>query len=304
MRPNLVIAAFLCLASFPVEIAGLPAPRYTTLVVEYVGEQIGYVPPVVISTSSEEGEWYAQHLWPEVGGGLALAYVVPASFLNEITESPLLKHQLERAKPVDNEPKTLMDVRFTAGIGHDHVQIIVTDHTSAKILKDIAGLVAKYSGLKSELQEIANQVNPLTFQNVAMGEIQDKLATEAGFRTRGWSYAHFGFTEFKIPKGNALTVYYDDFVNPDEAKRFFDWKARKASQILWRDTQTDADGNPIEYRYSAEFASRGKRRSVEVMWVVGATVHWIDSADLAEADELEGQYRYSSVECPSNAGCA
>jgi hypothetical protein len=118
MRAKLVIAAFLCLVSSPVEIAGLPAPRYTTLVVEYVGEQIGYVPPVVISTSSEEGEWYAQHLWPEPWGGLAATYVVSASVLNEITESPLLKHQLERAKPVDDEPKTLMDVRFTALRGH------------------------------------------------------------------------------------------------------------------------------------------------------------------------------------------
>jgi hypothetical protein len=303
MRTKLVIVALLWLVSSPIGIAGQPEPRYTTLVVEYVGEQDRYVPPVVISASSEEGEWYKQHLCPELWGGLAAIYVVPVSVLNEITESPLLKHQLERAKPVDDEPKTLMDVSFTAGVGHDHVQIIVTDQTSAKILKDIAGVVAKYSDLKSELQEIADKVNPLTFQNVAMGEIQDKLATEAGFRTRGWTYAHFGFTVFKVPNGNALTVYYDDFANPDQAKRFFDWKAHKASQVLWRDTQTDADGKPIGYRYRAEFVPQRKGRKVEVMWVVGVTVHWIDSADLGEAVELEGQYRYTSVECPSNTGC-
>ena len=56
-----------------------------------------------------------------------------------------------------------MDVRFTAGVGHDHVQIVVDDQTSTKILKDIAGVVAKYSDLKSELQEIEDQVKPLTF---------------------------------------------------------------------------------------------------------------------------------------------
>lgn len=303
MRAKLVIAALLWPVSSPLGIAGQPEPRYTTLVVEYVGEQNRYVSPVVISASSEEGEWYKQQLWPEPWGGLAATYVVPVSVLDEITESPLLKHQLERAKPVDDEPKTLMNVSFTAGVGHDHVQIIVTDQTSAKILKNIAGVVAKYSDLKNELQEIADQVNPLTFQNVAMGEIQDKLATEAGFRTRGWPYAHFGFTVFKAPNGNALTVYYDDFAKPAEAKRFFDWKAHRASQVLWRDTPTDADGKPIGYRYRAEFVAQRKRRYVEVMWVVGVTVHWIDSADLREAVELEGQYRYSSVECLSNTGC-
>jgi hypothetical protein len=170
---------------------------------------------------------------------------VPASVLNEITGLPLLKRQLERAKPGEDEAKTLTNVSFTAGIGHDHVQIIVTDQTSAKIMKDIAGVVGKYPDLKGELQEIADQVNPLTFQNVAMGEIEDKPATEAGFRTRGGSDAHFGFTVFKTSHSNALTVYYGDFANSDEAKRFFDWKAHQAPQV-WRDTRTDADGKPIE----------------------------------------------------------
>ena len=295
MRAKLVVAALLWLVSSSLGFAGQPEPRYTTLVIEYVGEQIHSVLPVVISTSSQEGEWYKQHTLPEV---VFLAYVevVPASALNEITELPLLKRQLERAKPVDDEPKTLMNVSFTAGVGHDLVQIIVTDQTSAKILKDIAGVVAKYSDLKSELQQIADHVNPLTFQKVATGELEDKGATEAGFRTRGGPHAHFGFTVFKAYNGNPLTVYHDDFANPDEAKRFFDWKAGKASQVFWRFTQTDAGGKPIEYRYRAEFAPRRKRRYMEVMWVVGAAVRWIDSANLEEAVELEGQYRYSSVE--------
>jgi hypothetical protein len=207
----------------------------------------------------------------------------------------LLKPQLERAKPVDDEPKTLMDVRFTAGVGHDHLQIIVDDQTSAKILKDITGVVAEYSDLKRELQDIARQVKPLAFQRGAMGEIEYKPATEAGFRTRGWPYAHFGFTMFRASDGKALTVYYDDFSNPDEAKRFFDWKEHKASQVLWRSAQTDGDGKTIGYCYRAELPAERKRRNVEVMWVVGTAVHWIDSADLEDAVELEGQYRYSSA---------
>lgn len=298
MRAKLVIAALLWLVSTSQGFAG-QEPRYTTLVVEYAGEQDRYISPVVISTSSEEGEWYRQHLWPQpLGGDLVFVQVVPASVLNKITELPLLTRQLERG---DDEPKTLMDVEFTAGVGHDRVQVIVDDLRSAKILKDIAGVVANYSDLKSELQEIADHVNPLTFHNLETGEIEYKAATEAGFRTRGWPHAHFGFAVFKASTGKAVTVNYGDFATPGEAKRFFDWKAHKASLVLWRDTQKDGNGNPIGYRYRAEVAPQRKRRNVEFLWVVGVAVQWIDSADFDEALELEGQYRYSAIECPSNS---
>jgi len=107
MRAKLVIAALLWLVSSSLGFAGQPEPRYATLVVEYVGEQIHYGFLVVISASSEEGEWYKQHLWPEPDPHLVFVEVVPASVLNEITELPLLKRQLERAKPVDDEPRRL-----------------------------------------------------------------------------------------------------------------------------------------------------------------------------------------------------
>jgi len=301
-RAKLVIATLLWLVSSSLGFEGQPEPRYTTLVVEYVGDENRYVFPVVITASSEEGEWYKTHLWPEPWG-LAFVDVVPTSVLNEITDLPLLKRQLEMGKPVDDEPKTVMNVRFTAGVGHDHVQIMVDDQTSTKILQDIARVAAKYSGLKGDLQEIADHVHAPTFQKVEMGDIEYKPATAAGFRTRGGPDAHFGFTVFKTASGSALTLYYGVFANPDEAKRFFDWKANKASQVMWRDTQADALGKPIEYRYRAEFAPQQKPRFAEVMWVVGGAVHWIDSADLEDAVELEGQYRYSSINCPSNARC-
>jgi hypothetical protein len=73
---------------------------------------------------------------------------------------PLLNRALESAKPADDEPKTPDYVRFTAGVGHDHVQIMVDAQTSAKILKEIARVVAKYPSLKSELREIENRVTP------------------------------------------------------------------------------------------------------------------------------------------------
>ncbi|MGA8502867.1 MAG: hypothetical protein WB683_15045 [Candidatus Sulfotelmatobacter sp.] len=160
MTAKVVIAALLWLASSSVGFAGQSEPKYTTLVVEYVGEMDRYVPPVLISSSSEEGEWYKQHVLPEFDRVLAHVEVVPAPFLNEVTELPLLKRQLDRAKSVDDEPKTPQNVRFTAGVGHDHVQIMVDAQTSMKILKDIARVVAKYPTLKGALQDIEGQVGP------------------------------------------------------------------------------------------------------------------------------------------------
>jgi len=83
---------------------------------------------------------------------------VPVSTLKEIAELPLLERVLQNAKRDDDEPKTPDNVRFTAGVGHDHVQIMVDAQTSAKVLQDIARVVAKYPTLKSELQEIENHV--------------------------------------------------------------------------------------------------------------------------------------------------
>jgi len=85
---------------------------------------------------------------------------VPGSVLDEISELPLLKRALESAKPVDDEPKTRNNVRFTAGVGHRHAQIMVDAQTSPKILKDILRIVDKYPDLKSDLQEIDDHFRP------------------------------------------------------------------------------------------------------------------------------------------------
>jgi hypothetical protein len=160
MKAKSIIAALLWLALPALGHGEQPRPSCTTLVVEFVGEMDRPVPSVVISTSSEEGEWYRQHLVPELIRFLTHVQIVPASVLKEITELPLLKRALESAKPADDEPKTPDNVRFTAGVGHDHVQIMVDAQTSTKMLKDIARVVAKYPPLKSELQEIENRITP------------------------------------------------------------------------------------------------------------------------------------------------
>jgi len=159
VRAIVAIGILLTVASPYQTCAESPRTRYTTLVIQYSGEVIGGPAlPVVITTSQEEGEWYSQHVLPEVSGSFATVQVVPQSVLNEITELPLLKRALENAKPVDDEPKTNQNARFTAGVGHDHRQIILDKQPSMKILKGIDRIVAKYSSLKSELQELEFQL--------------------------------------------------------------------------------------------------------------------------------------------------
>jgi len=131
-----------------------PSLRHTTLTIEYAGETLGAVIPVVITTSQEEGEWYSEHVLRGVSGYMAEVQVVPQSVLNEIPDLPLLKRALESAKPLDDEPKALQNARFTAGVGHDYVQIVLEKQPSTKILKGIERIAAKYSSLKAGLHQL------------------------------------------------------------------------------------------------------------------------------------------------------
>lgn len=154
MRTVLAITALLALASPNVGFAESSRPHYTTLVVEFVGEEIGIIFPVVISTSQEEGNWYKQHLFPGPIYDLIDVNVVPPSVLNQITELPLLKRVLEDPKPAGDETKTGAIVEFTAGTGHQYAQVFEEVQASRKILKGMDGMVVKYPALKSGLHEI------------------------------------------------------------------------------------------------------------------------------------------------------
>jgi hypothetical protein len=131
----------------------------TTLIIDYTGESVtGVALPVVITTSQEEGEWYRQHFSSDLTFSLAYVRVVPQSVLNEITELPLLKSALVRARMIEEhlpgKPETAQNATFSAGVGHDYASIIVDKRTSMKILKSIDKIVANDQSLKGELHEI------------------------------------------------------------------------------------------------------------------------------------------------------
>lgn len=142
-----------------VAFAQSPPPTYTTLIIEYTGESISRVAlPVVITTSQEEGEWYRRHSSSDLSLSLAYVQVVPQSVLNQITELPLLKPALARARKIEEhlpgKPETAQNATFSAGVGHDYASTIIDKWTSMKILKGIDRVVAKYPSLKNELHEI------------------------------------------------------------------------------------------------------------------------------------------------------
>jgi len=89
-----------------------------------------------------------------VSGSVAQVQVLPQTLLNEIRELPLLKLALDRAKPVDDEPKTAQNARFTAGVGHDYTQVILEKQPSKKILNGIERIAAKYPALKAGLHQL------------------------------------------------------------------------------------------------------------------------------------------------------
>ena len=85
-------------------------------------------------------------------------------------------------------------------------------------------------------------------------------------------------------------VLYDDFTTAEEAKRFFEWKSGRAFKVLKKTTKTDAKGKTIEYH--AELVPEDDHSEVEVMWVVGVSVHMVRARSLEDArafcDKMRG----------------
>jgi len=157
MRATLVIALILL---FPLPFSGGPVhseSSYTTLVIEYIGKSDRPLFPIVISASTEEGEWYRQHLSNDLLQDFIDVNVVQASTLKEITDLPLFKGSLARPTYTDH-PVTTPTVRFLLGVGYDHTETKVDAQTGLTILVAIDRYIAKYPRLGSELSEVEHRV--------------------------------------------------------------------------------------------------------------------------------------------------
>ena len=70
----------------------------------------------------------------------------------------MLSRALKGAKRVDDELKMNQNARFTVGIAHDHVQIVVAKQPSTKILKGIDRIATKYPSLKAGVHQLEYQL--------------------------------------------------------------------------------------------------------------------------------------------------
>lgn len=84
-------------------------------------------------------------------------------------------------------------------------------------------------------------------------------------------------------------MMYGYFKDAHEAKRFLDWKVQKSFKVFSQTTKTDAGGNAIEYQ--AELVPESGHPNAELMWVLGAAVHWIQARNLEDAVELKREYK-------------
>ena len=129
---------------------------------------------------------------------------------------------------------------------------------------------------------------PLNFQITARADGEDQEATEAGFQTRNWDSAHFGYNRYKASDGQRLDSKYGEFRTEDEATRYFDWSLAKAAQVITEGDTVDRKGNHVGRR--AEVSLKPDRSSYAVMWTHGAMFREILAGDLAHAIALEKQY--------------
>lgn len=129
---------------------------------------------------------------------------------------------------------------------------------------------------------------PLNFQITVMADGEDQEATKAGFQTRNWNIAHFGYNGYRASDGQRLDSKYGEFRTEDEAKRYFDWSLAKAAQVITEGDTLDHEGNHVGRR--AEVSLKPDRSSYAVMWTRGAMFREILANDLAHAIALEKRY--------------
>jgi hypothetical protein len=134
-----------------------PVSGYRTLVIEYIGPTNRPSFPIIISTSSKEGEWYRHHLFPDPIDIFARVNIVKASTLKDITDLQLLKGSLDRrvSAEVSISRPTL---KFVAGAGDDHTEATVDAQTGLKILLALDRYIAEYPKLRSDLSEVERRV--------------------------------------------------------------------------------------------------------------------------------------------------
>jgi hypothetical protein len=179
MRAMLIIGTLLGLA-LPLGFAKQPTQGCTTLVIEYVGPNDSPAFPIVISTSSKEGEWYEQRLFKGPIRSFANIELLPAPKLNEITDLPSLRSALAVSSRTRENSKATPILRLVAGRGQKYVQVVLDRQTSLQILQDIIKRTADYPELRNEIQELESAIEALAAWGTDSGRAAQNVPLNRG----------------------------------------------------------------------------------------------------------------------------
>jgi hypothetical protein len=108
---------------------------------------------------------------------------------------------------------------------------------------------------------------PLTFSLARMGDMFDKQAAAAGFRTKIPSGVHLGFKEFEAPDGEKLWTHDGEFRTAEEANKYMNWKIHKlAVRGLKETNELNNEGIVVGRRVEFWIESAPNKKTWVVMW--------------------------------------
>lgn len=137
-------------------------------------------------------------------------------------------------------------------------------------------------GTPSGQKPSGRRSKPLTFKNLAMGEMSDRAVTDLGLKTEGQSEVRLGFTAYLASDGVRLSAKQGKFASPSDAERYFDLVVGRSGKVLKRGKMNDG-GKVVGRR--AEVVLKEKSSGITeygLLWTSGSWFQEIDSTSLQD----------------------
>lgn len=138
--------------------------RYSTVVIEYLGENDRLIFPVTISDSKAEAEWYRQKLFSDPTSTLMRVstfvhvYVVKGSTMKEIADIPLLRSSLPQPRSIQR-PVTAPTLRLVLATGQSYREVRVDARQSIDILDRLKKITPENPELADDMGRIEVHMN-------------------------------------------------------------------------------------------------------------------------------------------------
>ena len=135
----------------------------------------------------------------------------------------------------------------------------------------------------------SDEKKPVTFSVTVMGEIIDRAATDAGFRTRLFpDEVHLGFKNLDASDGEKLVIRDGEFRTPDEAARYLD----RAERVITNGKKVNDKGKTVGRRAEVLLKSDSKTKTWVVAWTEEAYFFAVYAPTLECALQVEKQSQH------------